>query len=357
MQAFTLRTSPLWLSLFCMTCLSAQQMPYSSKEPGYAYPLDKVANGRCVPAQINDVGQVVGISYTDESELYNVGFFTGPNGAGSSAVSKGTKQSYAFGINILGQVVGIVQPSPSGGYRGFVTEPSGSGMRRVGTLGTIVADINDSGQMVGTSVGGAFITKPGGAHPQNLVSLGETSSANSINERGQVAGLFTTKEASGLTVIHAFATGPDGLNMVDLALPGATSSRSTGINDKGEVVGTQWIGKPLERHQFIANSNGTDIKLLGSLDDLPGGYSEGTGINNAGWIVGVSSRGKRYNYIPATIASRDTPIRDLNDFVKNLPKGVYLTGNPQINNKNQIATNGSDGICYIVCPREFCAAE
>lgn len=145
--------------------------------------------------------------------------------------------------------------------------------------------------------------------------------------------------------------------MVDLALPGATSSKSTGINDNGDVVGTQWIGARYERHQFISNSSGTDIKLLGSLDDLPGGYSEATGINNAGWIVGVSSRGKRYNYIPATIASRDTPIRDLNDFVKNLPKGVYLTGNPKINNKNQIATNASDGICYIVCPREFCAAE
>ena len=60
--------------------------------------------------------------------------------------------SYAFGINDAGQVVGR-SFTAGGAHHAFITGPDGMGMRDLGTLGgTDYSDadgINDAGQVVG----------------------------------------------------------------------------------------------------------------------------------------------------------------------------------------------------------------
>ena len=87
----------------------------------------------------------------------------------------GGGDSYAYGINDAGQVVGY-SDTDNGQTHAFITGPDGVGMTDLGTLG------------------------------------GDYSTAYGINDAGQVVGESTT--ANGHS--HAFITGPDGVGMTDL---------------------------------------------------------------------------------------------------------------------------------------------
>jgi probable HAF family extracellular repeat protein len=109
---------------------------------------------------------------------------------------------------------------------------------------------------------------------------GSWSSANAINQRGQIAGEFTT--ITNASQIHAFIY-TNGM-MLDLGtLPGGSYSTALGINDSGVIVGqSDTTGGYL--YAFVY-SNG----VMTSLGTLGGTSSIAYGINNAGVIVGQSS--------------------------------------------------------------------
>jgi probable HAF family extracellular repeat protein len=157
----------------------------------------------------------------------------------------GGNWSYATGINDSGQVVGGSYTAESD-YHAFITGPDGTGMRDLGTLGGVYSegrDINNAGQVAGGSWTAenllhAFITGPDGAGMRDLGTLGgNDSEAYGINDAGQVVGYSRTAEGS----FRAFITGPDGEGMTDLNslldLPdGIILTRAIDINDQGQVL-------------------------------------------------------------------------------------------------------------------------
>jgi len=165
----------------------------------------------------------------------------------------------------------------------------GSGSYAIANLGTLGGNfssanaINNAGQVVGESE-----TASGGSHavlwqdgkPQDLGTLpdGNSSNAYGINDDGQVVGTNTT---SGNNRAFLWQNGvPQDLG----TLPGDNFSDAYGINNAGQVVGRS------------NNASGNDRAFLwqdgmmSELGMLPGGnFSSANGINNAGQVVGISS--------------------------------------------------------------------
>src|ERR1700719_1899850 len=119
----------------------------------------------------------------------------------------GGNNSYAFGINNSGQVVGLADRSDGIAHAFLWT--STTGMQDLGALGSLSSEataINASGQVVGGSyradgVYDAFLwTSSGGM--QDLGNLGGNSGsqANAINDSGQIAGQTSISS----NAIHAF---------------------------------------------------------------------------------------------------------------------------------------------------------
>jgi probable HAF family extracellular repeat protein len=245
-------------------------------------------------AGINDAGQVVGIS-TDAA-----GHVVATEWSNGQVINlPGAPYSAAGSINHAGQVVGF---SPVGGDQ-TATEWSNGQVIYLplppGFLGgsvSIATGINDVGQVVGQSMsmhgGSQVATEWSNGQLIELGGLpGSTfSSANSINNAGQVVGV----SAIGGGVIGGVFMSPVGVatewsngQVIELPiLPGFTESFALGINDAGQVVGTS---NDATGHVVATEwSNGQVINL----PLLPGFMdNQALGINDAGQVVGVSSDG------------------------------------------------------------------
>ena len=213
----------------------------------------------------------------------------------------GGAQSYAYGINNIGQVVGEAQTSGNAAYHAFRTEPNTPINPTTDDLGTLggayinssATGINDSGQVVGDSYtsGGyslAFCTaanQPINPATDNLGTFGGTvSEANGINNAGQVVGRAFT---SGDATYHAFLhSGSGSLNAAtdDLGTFGGPDSEAYAINNSGQVVGFA-DASGNGTHAFLHTGSGS---LNSSTDDLniAGIYSQVNAINNSGQVVG-----------------------------------------------------------------------
>ncbi|WON73943.1 hypothetical protein [Nitrosospira sp. Is2] len=85
--------------------------------------------------------------------------------------------------------------------------------------------------------------------------------ARAMNDAGQVAGIFLTPGKD----YHAFITGPDGVGMRDLGTLGVSYSVAHGINNAGRVVGIST--------RYAADSSAWEYR--------------GTAINNNGQVIAV----------------------------------------------------------------------
>ena len=128
--------------------------------------------------------------------------------------------------------------------------------------------------------------------PIDLGTLGgtsvDTSTANGINNRGDVVGSSTIY---GQT--HAFLwTAADGMR--DLGTLGGASSTARSINEARHVVGASDLG-PDVRHAFVW----TDAGGMVDLGTLGGATSEAFAINNLGQVVGTSlvATGERHPFL------------------------------------------------------------
>lgn len=124
-----------------------------------------------------------------------------------------------------------------------------------------------------------------------MISLGtlggSQSTANAMNDLGQVVGSSLTSKAER----HAYIWRDDSKHrtMTDIGTLGGSDSNATAINNHTEVVGTSDmnIGLPNMRkpHGFIWKRG--QIKKLNALTET--GISYATGINDQGRIIGTSS--------------------------------------------------------------------
>ena len=244
---------------------------------------------------INERGQVVGVSVTNETESHAFLYTPATPRNSSTMVDLGTlggtfgfTGSEATGINAGGQVTGYAN-TVSGQKHAFLY--SNGTMQDLGTLGGNSSEgdgINASGQVTGDSDTGSYdhAFLYGNSTMQDLVgTFGPDSYGLGINASGQVTGYFDT--GNGNSLYHAFLYSNG--TMQDLGTLGSyEESFGLGINASGQVTGyvSDGGGSPLDAFLY-SNGKMSDLNTLDTSSALAQyvTLTAGTAINDNGWIV------------------------------------------------------------------------
>jgi probable HAF family extracellular repeat protein len=282
-------SSALWTAIVLM--LGSSPAPAIAQGAYSFRVLDTLGGYNSYARGINDLGQVVGYSYKTPSEYGSA--FHATLWSGSTPVELGVVDpinypySIANSINNAGQVVGYSGTGSSAEYVPFATVWTGttaSALTPVRGDSGIATSINDSGQVVG-AVGSAYPATPvatrwnsftAPSYGTSLTQPGYPSYANGINNAGLVVGY----SSSGLPGTN-HATVWNGSTATLLNDLGATNSVALGINESGQVVG---LAQPNLNCCTAILWDGTSVTDLGAA----GVNSAARAINNVGQIVGVS---------------------------------------------------------------------
>jgi probable HAF family extracellular repeat protein len=264
--------------------------------------------------EINDFGETVGFSETaaidpNGEDICGIGThhvclpFFWQRGHMSALPTLGGNNGEASAVNMRGQIVGFAENGPLD-----TTCPAGTTNNRValpvmwenGTakpLPLVSGDvdgfafwINDQGQAVGYS-GNCTVATHGASWKNNVISvlhdLGNGALAQAINNRGQISGQIGSADGS-TAVAGVWLNGSDGpVTEIDLPLGDAVAFAS-GINDRGQVVGSSLDAHLNWSHAFIWQDN-----VLTNLDTVFPASANlfpvmGNKINERGQISGMA---------------------------------------------------------------------
>ena len=185
-------------------------------------------------------------------------------------------------------------------------------------------DVNDAGQVVGSSGGRAFIAQNSQAefltHPLDAIY----DSANAVNEGGAVAG--TMIDAWGVARAYVWYNG----QTMWTGFLGGQHSYGTNLNDSGQSTGYSQTGGGW-MHAFLSQDG-----LTIDLGTLGGSSSYAYGINNAGHVVGYSFRADGGM---AAFLAIDGVMLDLTQLVEGA-EGWSLSAAYGINDAGQIVGTG-----------------
>jgi len=287
---------------------------------------------------INRAGAVVG-SYPVGDTIH--GFVNRGNGLVKLAALGSS--SGAVAINDKGEVLGN-WVAPDGRFRGFIY--SCGRQRDIGIIGSgsIYRDINNAGYTIATSRTdgdpGGYLRAPNGS----LRNIGHLpvehpiTEVFALNNRNQVAGKSGPLEFPEQPYRAVIWTKGKLRDLGDLGL---TPNSANAINDRGQATGFAAVntGGPHDRVAYLY-SNGS----LVSIDDLSGTamkYSEGTGLNNHGHIVGYSDTLQGFVW-------RGRKMQSLNTLID--PRlGWNIPGAQAINDAGQIAATAvRNGVQYAI---------
>ncbi|MBD1804346.1 DUF3466 family protein [Microcoleus sp. FACHB-SPT15] len=278
---------------------------------------------------INDVGQIVGSSQTSNGDTQA---FLWEGGAMTDiGTAAGYNNSIAIDINNAGQVLGgTTSQVPL-----FVSSLFLWSNDTITTLPDpeicYASGINDAEQIVGLCIvigtnyaAAAFL--PGGS-----IILDLPSSANDINNSGQVVGAFSVEivDVNTNNNYEAFLW-QDG-TVIELGTLGGTNSEANAINDLGQVVGEAQTSSG-DFHAFFWDGAMQDLGTLANYTS-----SVAYGINNKGRVVGAAttSSGSSHAFVRL-----NNGMRDLNNLIP-ANSGWELIEARDINNNGRIVGYGT----------------
>jgi probable HAF family extracellular repeat protein len=227
---------------------------------------------------INDAGEIAGWSASPDGSNIHAFFWSSGTGIVDLGIPPdGDPQSYAAGINDIGEVIGT-NGIPSYGFPGRCfrwTETSG--MTQSGnTPSTSLSGcspqqrgINHSGQIIGSDfqAHAAIWQRDGSVLDLGTLSGDLASAALSLNRAGHVTGYSRPKANIGLQ--RSFFWTPTG-GLIDIGrLPKYPNVRSipAGINSRDQVVGENGAAYFWSKATGIVQVTGANYPVYGSLND------------------------------------------------------------------------------------------
>jgi probable HAF family extracellular repeat protein len=295
-------------------------------QSGQVFPIiDTLGGHNAIAMDINDSGTVVGAADTgavdDHGPIFHLFRWTptvpnGTTGGMTDLQIRRSNDSETPRIDKLGTVVvnrldySLGYPAPPTVYQNGLSAdlsqllPAGSGWDLREANDVNGKEIVGNGVLTGQLRAFLYVDDDGnflngGGRIYALPTLGgATSTADSINSGGQVAGESATQKGDQ----HAFLWTPSVANgtsgsIQDLGqLPQHTNVSPRGINDNGNIVGATVL--PTTAFYWFGTGRIQDMNGL-----LPrnSGFAlmEGTGINNNGWISAFAyySSGQRFSVL------------------------------------------------------------
>ena len=222
------------------------------------------------PFGINNAGQIVGVfgdNVANHAFLYSNGGFT--------TISVPGGQLNPFGINNTGEIVGSLSDNIGTANHGFLDNHGTIISFDIGDRTTGANSINDFGQIVGIySTFSDF---------QHLYE-GAIGAFTTINVPGTISGgglgINNAGQIVGNSTLGSFLDTGGVFTMINV--PGATSTVATAINNVGQITG--YFGDATGGHIFV------DTAGVFTTFDIPGNNPSITpqafGINDSGEIVG-----------------------------------------------------------------------
>ena len=330
--------------------LSLVLMSFTLAGAASAYPeykLTVVGPANSTATDINNAGVVVG--YYQYTPSVSHAFLNRGKGLVDLGTLKGTA-SIAVAINDKGQVLGH-WTTAGGQQRGFIYDCAR--LRDIGTIGgrfTTWRDINNAGYIAVSAAdnpnslgSSSYLRAPNGV----LTDLGDLPNGTpdappltiawALNNKNQIAG-----DSGPLTFpdqpLHAFIWTRGTLR--DLGSLGEEPMGANGINDRGQAAGYASVPQGFRNRVAFLYSRGRLIDIDGRPTSAER-FSQGTGINNRGHIVGNS------NHLSGFIW-RGKKMQSLNTLIA--PGSGWNIEDPQaINDAGQIAANAfRNGVRYAV---------
>jgi uncharacterized membrane protein len=214
----------------------------------------------------------------------------------------GTHISFARDVNDAGEIVGGYI-GDDGNEHGFILRHEGLTTLDVpfaGSVGTQLNGINSSGFITGVWVDEAFTAHGFVYEKGNFARLDYPGALDTfpygINSRGDIVGNWDSDQS---TVGHGFVFSSGHFFSIDVpgAVPDGTAA--TGINNRGEIVGS-FIGEDGNSHGFLAEGS-----VFTTLDCAEAANTSVWGINSAGQIAGTcDAAGQRLGFIADRIPMR-----------------------------------------------------
>jgi chitinase len=251
---------------------------------------------------LNNLGDVVGFAGSPADPSVPLPFLY----HGGQMTAIGAERGAAHGVNDAGQAVGYVDAPNHVVVRAFVYQ--NGVFTDLGTLPAVERSaaayaINRTGTIAGiTNLGRgsrAFVYWRG----LMLPLPGLAFEARGVNDGGDVTGLLGRFQDHELRVDRGFLF--SGLRLIDLGTmdgdPGSLT-RPAGINNHRQIAGTASMMTRLADHAFLWQDG-----VFQDLGTLRGGYSDATGLNNRGDVVGLSDA--------SAFVYRDGAMIDLNQAI------------------------------------------
>jgi probable HAF family extracellular repeat protein/YD repeat-containing protein len=254
---------------------------------------------------INNRGQVVG-SYRTGSYQFGEGTvrsFVWQNGRLTTLdlgrLDRPGIEATVTDINDRGQMVGSSVEIASGRIHGFLRQPSGritsihhpnAGTSPIGA-GTMATQSTNSGEIVGTYATNG--TVQGFLRDRNgrFTTLRRPGAAatwvTGINDRGQIVGIYSTTGPEDLLASpRGFVLDLDRGRYTDLAVPGAAATNPNSISNRGQIAGG-YIDTGGTIHGFVRDPRGA-VTRIDHPDAMP--TTNAIGINDRGQTSGQFDR-------------------------------------------------------------------